>query len=170
MFLFKRNQSNKSCNNWNLLLYFQWKYPVNSGTMMARPEKDILGFGKSAKCDSLINSDGSKTILSNKFIYWGTNSNTLFLALKDWTSNFEHSSTHHYSALVSLTSWHLRILDNFFSVLLQRQDYTWNTAQSTDLGSLTYTISDGKQWKLSYSGNYLFFIDSKMKGQKLKLM
>ena len=30
------------------------------------------------------------------FINWWSNLNTLFLALKDWTSNFKHSSTHHY--------------------------------------------------------------------------
>ena len=33
---------------------------------------------------------------SNVFIYWKSNSNTLFLPSNDRTSNFEHSSTHHY--------------------------------------------------------------------------
>ena len=32
---------------------------------------------------------------SNMFIYWRSNLNTLFLALNDHTSNFEHSLTHH---------------------------------------------------------------------------
>ena len=32
---------------------------------------------------------------SNVFIYWKSNSNTLFLPSNDRTSNFEHSSTHH---------------------------------------------------------------------------
>ena len=56
-------------------------------------------------------SDGSNTILSNidrtrtsffehrtnsdVFICWWPNSNTLFLALNDRTSNFKHCSTHH---------------------------------------------------------------------------
>ena len=31
----------------------------------------------------------------NVFIYWLSNSNTLFLASNNWTSNLEHSSTHH---------------------------------------------------------------------------
>ena len=41
---------------------------------------------------------------SNVFIYWKSNSNTLFLPSNDRTSNFEHSSTHHYRILKKTNS------------------------------------------------------------------